>query len=266
MNITLGGLIKTYRINKRLSQFDVALAIGWKDTSRLSKIEQGRVKPTRPVVEKIMAALNLSSEERGEFLLTGGYLPSDEEITKVIKIVKEKINSWPYPAYLIDFTWRLLTCNDATAKTFYVSPEMQKNLIKIKPNLLEFAFLPKEILPVEISKGEDEKHCKPFPVAQIAQFKIEQIMRTNEKWYRELIKKMLTNDKFNRLWREITPELYQKTLLDYEYKIVKGNWLNKKITLQFHLLTSRVISDVRFQIVLYFPVEKNTQMFFTKNT
>ena len=89
MNITLGGLIKTYRINKRLSQFDVALAIGWKDTSRLSKIEQGRVKPTRPVVEKIMAALNLSSEERGEFLLTGGYLPSDEEITKVIKIVKE---------------------------------------------------------------------------------------------------------------------------------------------------------------------------------
>ncbi|KKR88087.1 MAG: hypothetical protein UU34_C0001G0084 [Candidatus Curtissbacteria bacterium GW2011_GWA1_41_11] len=266
MNISLGGLIKTYRINKRLSQFDVATAIGWNDTSRLSKIEQGRVKPTRPIVEKIMAALNLSSEERGEFLLTGGYLPSDEEITKIIKIVKEKINNWPYPAYLIDFTWRLLACNGATAKTFFIGPEMQKNLINVKPNLLEFAFLPKEILPVEISKGEDEKHCKPFPVAQIAQFKIEQIMRTNEKWYRELIKKMLTNDKFNRLWREITPELYQKTLLDYEYKIVKGNWLNKKITLQFHLLTSRVISDVRFQIVLYFPVEKNTQMFFTKNT
>ena len=90
VNITLGGLIKTYRINKRLSQFDVVTSIGWKDTSRLSKIEQGRVKPTRPVVEKIISALNLSNEERGEFLLTGGYLPSDEEITKVIEIVKEK--------------------------------------------------------------------------------------------------------------------------------------------------------------------------------
>ena len=91
-------------------------------------------------------------------------------------------------------------------------------------------------------------------------------MRTNEKWYRELIKKMLTNDKFNRLWREITPELYQKTLLDYEYKIVKGNWDGKKTILRFHLLTSRVISDIRFQIVLYFPAEKNTQTFFKKNT
>jgi len=36
---TLGGLIKDFRIKKRLSQFDVSLRIGWKDTSRLSKIE-----------------------------------------------------------------------------------------------------------------------------------------------------------------------------------------------------------------------------------
>ena len=190
-------------------------------------------------------------------------MPSDEEITKVIRIVKEKIDSWPYPAYLIDFSWRLLACNDATAKTFFIGPEMQKDLIKIKPNLLEFAFLPKEMLPVEIFKGEDNKHIKPFSIAQIAQFKIEQIMRTNEKWYRELIKKMLTNDKFNKLWREITPDSYPKTLLDYEYKIVKGNWVNKKTTLRFHLLTSRVISDVRFQTVLYFPVDKITEKFFT---
>jgi|SRR3989344_642241 len=264
VNITLGGLIKTYRINKRLSQFDVVTSIGWKDTSRLSKIEQGRVKPTRPVVEKIISALNLSNEERGEFLLTGGYLPSDEEITKVIEIVKEKIDSWPYPAYLIDFSWRLLACNGATVKAFHFQPTLQENLIKIKPNLLEFPFLPKEMLPVEIFKGEDNKHIKPFSIAQIAQFKIEQIMRTNEKWYRDLIKKMMKNNEFKRLWMEVTPELYQKDLLDYEYKEIKGKWRERGEILRYHLLTSRLIFDVRFQIILYFPIEKATQKFFIK--
>lgn len=262
MNITLGGLIKTYRINKRLSQFDVAIAMGWKDTSRLSKIEQGRVKPTRPIVEKIMDSLDLSEEERGEFLMTCAYLPNDEEIAKVIRIVEDKINNWPYPAYLIDFSWRLLACNNATAKTFYLKSELQKNLVNIKPNLLEFAFLPKQILPVEISKGEDNKNLKPFPIAQVAQFKIEQIMRANEKWYRELIRKMMVNNTFKKLWKEVTPDLYDKKLLDYEYKEVEGNWTGKKITLRLHLFTSRIIPDIRFQTVLYLPSDKTTQNFF----
>jgi len=48
LTATLGGLIKDYRIKKRLSQLEVSLRIGWKDTTRLSKIEQGRVgKPIR---------------------------------------------------------------------------------------------------------------------------------------------------------------------------------------------------------------------------
>ncbi|OGC51555.1 hypothetical protein A2982_03195 [candidate division WWE3 bacterium RIFCSPLOWO2_01_FULL_39_13] len=262
MNITLGGLIKTYRINKRLSQFDVSTSIGWKDTSRLSKIEQGRVKPRRPVVEKIIEALNLSPEERGEFLLTGGYLPSDEEIKKIIKVVSRKINNWPYPAYLIDFSWRFLFCNKHNGRVFHIPEKVREKLSEIKPNLLEYPFLPKEIFPLAVYKGENESNIKPFPIAQIAQFKIEQIMRTNEKWYRDLLRKMMANNAFKKLWAEVTPELYHKDLLDYEYKMVIGNWKSKKTTLKFHLLTSRIIGDVRFQIVLYFPADLPTRRFF----
>ena len=69
---TLGGLIKDYRIKKRLSQLEVSLRIGWKDSTRLSKIEQGRVgRPTRPTLDKIMGALSLSEQEKGQMLLTG---------------------------------------------------------------------------------------------------------------------------------------------------------------------------------------------------
>ena len=103
---TLGGLIKDFRIKKRLSQFDVSLRIGWKDTSRLSKIEQGRVgKPARETIEKIIKALELNQQEKGQLLYAGGYLPTDEEIEDIIKKVRTKIDNWHYPAYLLDFSW-----------------------------------------------------------------------------------------------------------------------------------------------------------------
>ena len=82
---TLGGLIKDYRIKKRISQLDISLKLGWKDTSRISKIEQGRVgKPNRDTAERLMQALDLTEQERGNFLLVGGYLPTDEEIKIIL--------------------------------------------------------------------------------------------------------------------------------------------------------------------------------------
>lgn len=87
---TLGGLIKDYRIKKRLSQLEVSLCIGWKDTSRLSKIEQGRVgTPTRPTLDKIMDALELNEHERGEMLLVSGTLPTKEK-----EFIEQNAHNW----------------------------------------------------------------------------------------------------------------------------------------------------------------------------
>ena len=58
---SLGGLIKEFRIKKRLSQQDISLLVGWKDTTRLSKIEQGRVGSiSSDILGKIMNTLNLN--------------------------------------------------------------------------------------------------------------------------------------------------------------------------------------------------------------
>ena len=127
---TLGGLIQDYRIKKRLSQFDVSLRIGWKDTSRLSKIEQGRVgKPTRETIEKIIKALELNQQEKGQLLYAGGYLPTDEEIEDIIKKVRTKIDSWRYPAYLLDFSWRMLYTNGITTHVF-ILPKNWKTIVR----------------------------------------------------------------------------------------------------------------------------------------
>lgn len=263
LTATLGGLIKDYRIKKRLSQLEVSLRIGWKDTSRLSKIEQGRVgKPTRKTIDKVIKALQLDEQEKGEFLLVGGYLPTEEEIKKAIKQVKSKIDNWPYPAYLIDFSWQWLYTNEATLKMVNYPPKYKKTVEKIKANFLEFPFFPKEQLPVVIMKGEDKNNLKSFQIAQIATFKTENLLYQNERWYKDLVKRLMKYDDFRKLWPKVDLKEYHKKLLEYEYKRVKGVYKDAKKTLDFHLSSARLITDPRFQVVLYYPADALTANFF----
>lgn len=265
LTATLGGLIKDYRIKKRLSQIDVSLRLGWKDTSRISKIEQGRVgKPNRQTAERIINALELNEQEKGHFLLVGGYLPTDEEVKKVIKEVKQKIDTWPYPAFLTDFTFRWLYANDKTFLALKMPVTQKPWVMKNKPNFLSFPFLPKDQVLVEIMKGEDENNLKIFPIAQIATFKNENEKYQNETWYKKLIKELMQYDQFRIWWPKVDANMYHKKLFDYEYKTITGVHDGKKVTLKLHLSTAKVINDPRFQVVLCFSADKETDTFFTK--
>ncbi len=262
-NNTLGGLIKDHRIRKRISQQDVSIKMGWKDTSRLSKIEQGRVsKPKRETIDKILAALELDRYEKGDFLYNAGYLPTDNEIKKALKEIREKIDNWPYPAYLMDFSWRWLYANDHTLKSIDYPLSFKDELNKSRMTMLEAAFLPKEKFWVQILKGDDPKKLNPLPIAQIAAFKIENYKYQNEGWYKKLVKKLMQYDQFRELWPKIGLKDYHKTMQEYEFKRVIIPRKNKDITLNFHMYTSRLISNPQLQIVLYHPADEFTLKYF----
>ncbi len=263
---TLGGLIKDYRIRKRLSQLEVSLKIGWKDTSRLSKIEQGRVgKPIRETVEKIIKALDLSELEKGEFLLVGGYLPTDQEIQDAIEEISYKIDNWSYPAYMMDFSWRILYTNYLNLEVANLPKSWKKMVEQVKPNVLMLPFLPQDQFPVKIEKGEDEKHLKSFQIAQIAAFKTENSKYQNESWYKKLTKSLMDYEDFRELWPNVRLEDYHKKLFDYEYKRVIGVYQGKRKSLDFHLFTAKMISDSRFQIVFYYPANQQTTSFYKRS-
>ncbi len=262
---TLGGLIKDYRIQKRLSQLDISLRIGWRDTSRLSKIEQGRIsKPTRETAEKIIKALELNEQEKGEFLLVGGYLPTEEEIKSVIKEIKSKIDKWLYPAYIMDFSWMLLYTNNLNLLAFNLSLSWKKVVLNLKPNVLSFAFLPKDQFPAEVEKGEDRQNLKPFAVALIAAYKSENLKFQNESWYKKTVQGLMKYEEFRKLWPKVDQDDYHKKLFDYEYKRITRMHKGKKTVLDFHISTAKFINDPRFQVVLYFPANAYTEKHFEK--
>src|SRR3990167_9002260 len=112
MSASLGGLLKDYRLQKNLSQLEIAFSLGWKDTSRLSRIEQGRIdKPQRKRMDKICQIMELKDEEKNHILLSGGYLPTMEEIENVRKDLHNLLYNWPYPATVRDFSWRIIDSN-----------------------------------------------------------------------------------------------------------------------------------------------------------
>lgn len=249
---TLGGIIKDYRIKKRLSQLDISLRIGWKDTTRLSKIEQGRVaKPSRETVDKIIKALELTEQEKGELLLHGGYVPTDKENSYVIETVKHKILSWQYPAYLMDFSWRILLINQATIDVFGFPQALLKTAYKVKPNLLENVAMDWKI---EIFKGDDEKTLRPLEETLVAQFKVEHLGHENDKWYKQIITKLAASEKFRKLWSTIDAKDYHKKLFEYEYKVVRWPKTGKIKT--YHVFDSKLVFDRRFIVVLYLPADK----------
>jgi len=260
---TLGGLIKDYRIKKRLSQFDVSLRIGWKDTSRLSKIEQGRVgKPTRETIEKIIKGLELSEQEKGQLLYAGGYLPTDEEIENIIKKVKDKIDNWHYPAYLLDFSWRMLYTNGITTHVFILPKNWKTIVNKSKPNILEAPFA-KDMLKATIEKGDDEIRLKPFAVAHIATFKAVNQRFQNEAWHKKLIQYLMKYHEFRKLWPTIEPNEYEK-FLRYEYKKISGVYEGKKRILRLHMFVVSIINDPRFDLILYAPADRDTNEYCLK--
>ena len=252
---TLGGLIKDYRLKKRLLQLEVSLRIGWKDTTRLSKIEQGRVsKPTRETAEKIIKALELTDEEKGEFLYMGGYQPTDSEIKEIIKEFKTKVDSWQHPAYIMDFSWRLLYVNKISISIFGMDLSWVDIIRKNRPNAVEFAFLSKDIRPADVWKGESEDKLKPIEIAQVAAFKTETFHYQNEYWFKKTIQSLMKYERFREIWPKISLQDYHKKLLDYEYKRIIETRKGKKKIYNFHIFTTKLINDPRFQIVMYYPV------------
>lgn len=260
-NSTLGGLIKDYRLQKGISQLDIAFALGWKETSRLSRIEQGRMeKPSRELLDKIIEAIGLKEEEKNTLLLTGGYLPTEEEILKVRESVKATLSEWPYPAGMIDFSWRLIDGNEHISTLFHLPKAALKNLPKANTRVLELIF--NESLQKTKLTDLNNPGMVQFMRSVLMEFKYEQRHRTKDKWYIDHVRKLMNYDIFRTLWVE--------TKARDEENVVLGKYSTKTFTnpndpsklLRFYIFVVPVLQDPRFEVELHTPIDLDTFAFY----
>lgn len=264
LTATLGGLIKDYRIQKRLSQLEVSLRIGWRDSTRLSKIEQGRVgRPTRPTLDKIMGALGLSEHEKGQMLLASGIVPTPREVDQTLKRLKDMLAVFDCPVLVCDVAWNMFYFNNLCQKLYRITDKEYTFLERNKPNWTEMLFLRKSVDNIQIRGGYSEKELRPFKEYQIAHFKFEQEGNTNETWYRKLLQRLSQDEEFRKLWEKI-PMAKASHFYEYEFNEFTGDWQGKKETLKFHVLSIHPAFDFRFYIMVHQPSDKNTYEFYQR--
>ncbi len=264
LNSTLGGLIKDYRLQKGISQLDIAFSLGWKETSRLSRIEQGRTeKPTRELIDKIIRSLNLEEEEKNSLLLTGGYLPTNEEIEKIREETKQILEDWPYPGTVLDFSWRAISQNRHNAQIYQVNSEQEKMIHDSCPRVLDI--LCNMHPPSESKKGGKlEAGWRQFLKSAILNFKYEQRNRTKDKWYIDHVRALMQNDLFRELWVEVDMRDALKGIVGKSTTKTLLNPLDKSKVLNFYLFVVPVLKDPRFELELLVPRDQETYRFYSQ--
>jgi len=115
---SFGSRLRWWRDRRRLSQLDLAGAAG--TTQRhLSFLESGRATPSRDMILRLAATLDLPLRQQNELFLAAGYAPlwresdlSAPELARVNSALDYMLaQQEPYPAFVVDRRWNLLRAN-----------------------------------------------------------------------------------------------------------------------------------------------------------
>lgn len=115
---SFGSRLRWWRERRGLSQLDLASAAG--TTQRhVSFLESGRAAPSREMVLRLAAALDVPLRQQNALLLAAGYAPawresdlSAPELAKVNNALDYMLaQQEPYPAFVVDRRWNLLRAN-----------------------------------------------------------------------------------------------------------------------------------------------------------
>jgi transcriptional regulator with XRE-family HTH domain len=147
----IGELLRSWRQRRSLSQLELALD---SDVSarHLSFVETGRARPSREMVLRLAARLEVPLRERNGLLLAAGFAPQyrerpldAEEMTPVRQALDRFLRAHePYPAVVVDRHWTLVAWNAALeVLTDGVAPE----LLEPPANGLRVLFHPRGMAP-----------------------------------------------------------------------------------------------------------------------
>ncbi|MET8681882.1 helix-turn-helix transcriptional regulator [Streptomyces sp. NPDC004647] len=154
----VGVLLRVWRQRRRLSQLDLAHLA---DTSarHLSCVETGRARPSRSMVLRLSAALDVPLRERNALLLSADYAPAYRESSlddQYMASVRSALDTMltahePYPAVVVDRCWNVLIGNRAMSVLMDGIPP---HLLEPQPNVFRLALHPDGLGPRLANLGE----------------------------------------------------------------------------------------------------------------
>ncbi len=148
----LGAMLRRWRDLRGTSQLDLSSHTGVSQR-HISFIESGRSLPSRQTLMDIAQALDVPLRDRNSLLLAAGFAPryseapwNAAEMRGVTRALERLLRQHePYPAFVIDRYWNVLTTNEAAPRFFNCFIDMKK---RTGPrNILHLMFDPDGMRP-----------------------------------------------------------------------------------------------------------------------
>ncbi len=116
---SFGRMLRIWRTERRLSQADLANTIET-PPRHISFLETGRSNPSRDMVARVAAALDVPLRDRNALLKAAGFADvyrdhslSDVEMRQLRQAVAYMIQAHnPYPSFVVDRRWNILDANE----------------------------------------------------------------------------------------------------------------------------------------------------------
>jgi transcriptional regulator with XRE-family HTH domain len=160
---SVGGLIRQWRMRRRMSQLDLA---GEADVSQrhLSFIESGRSTPSREMILHLSKSLDVPLRERNALLRAAGFAPSFEErsfdhpsLAPALEAVRRVLAGHePNPAFAVDRHWNIVLANAAVAP--FLEGIDEPALARPPVNALRLSLHPKGLAPRIVNLAEWRAH------------------------------------------------------------------------------------------------------------
>jgi transcriptional regulator with XRE-family HTH domain len=153
-----GRVLRDWRHKRGLSQLDLGLAADGSQR-HISFLESGRSQPSRDMVLRLAAVLDMPLREQNVMLVAAGFAPmypARDLADPALHLVRKALDCMlrqqePYPAMVIDRHWNLHMGNQAAGRllTWLVDPHMAQTFLKPdgQRNLLRLLFHPDGVRP-----------------------------------------------------------------------------------------------------------------------
>lgn len=153
-----GRVLRHWRHKRGLSQLDLALVADGSQR-HISFLESGRAQPSRDMILRLAAVLDMPLREQNVMLVAAGFAPmyparelADPALHQVRKALDFMLRQQePYPAMVIDRHWNLHMGNDASGRllAWLADPHMAQSFLGPdgRLNLLRLLFHPDGVRP-----------------------------------------------------------------------------------------------------------------------
>lgn len=158
----IGGLIREWRLRRRLSQLDLACDAEI-STKHLSFLETGRAMPGREMLLHLADRLAVPLRERNAMLRAAGFAPSyqeraltDPEFRQARQSIELILAAHdPNPALAVDRHWVLVTANKAVAS---LTAGVDPMLLNPPVNVIRLSLHPAGLAPRIVNLVEWRRH------------------------------------------------------------------------------------------------------------